>query len=295
METPLFFTSPRYTLATRREEERIFTPRFETTTKSMKNRESINRESGESSFYARSREAPTTGRFWFSDPRDNDEFRCVSSSPWEKEKKISNESIRIFNERNFLHRASFLFIYVVSFNLLAPRWKNDSLEEEGCRWLRWWILREWILTFYHAKLQFDAGGRSLESLLNTRRRSNVCVPTGRKNSIRSLSAGGNINVRSKTARCPARQSNPVLSNPISIELSRPFSFSTRWIDLEKSNDFCTNSTFVVVSLEKKKERKKSFCGIHFCFGKLANRSRVYRALDRIPAQKLRRIYRRGDA
>lgn len=41
-------------------------------------------------------------------------------------------------------------------------------------------------TFYYAKLQFDAGGRSLESLLNTRRRSNVCVPTGWKNSIRSL-------------------------------------------------------------------------------------------------------------
>lgn len=78
----------------------------------MKNRESIDRESGESSFYARSREAPTIGRFWFSDPRDNDEFRCVSSSPREKEKKISNESIRIFNERNFLRRASFLFIYL---------------------------------------------------------------------------------------------------------------------------------------------------------------------------------------
>lgn len=145
-------------------------------------------------------------------------------------------------------------------------------------------------TFYYAKLQFDAGGRSLESLLNTRRRSNVCVPTGWKNSIRSLRR--REYKRSIDARRPrvVSRDNPVFSNPISIKLSPRFSFRhggsfrKRKGKNRETFPFCTNSTRALSRLIRKKKKEKfSSNGILLCFAELASRSRVYRALDRIPA------------
>lgn len=98
------------------------------------------------------------------------------------------------------------------------------------------IVRVRFYVFYHAKLQFDAGGRSLESLLNTRRTKRclrMCANWMEKFHPfpLQLGEGGNINVRStpKTIASSRETINPVFSNPIFIELSRRFSFSTRRI------------------------------------------------------------------
>lgn len=147
-------------------------------------------------------------------------------------------------------------------------------------------------TFYYAKLQFDAGGRSLESLLNTRRRSNVCVPTGWKNSIRSLRR------REYKRSIDARRPRVVpRDNPIRFSLTRfrsnylhDFHFDT--VDRSENGrakiDGLSPSVRIrlVLSLalfEKKKKEKFSSNGILLCFAELASRSRVYRVLDRIPA------------
>lgn len=116
-------------------------------------------------------------------------------------------------------------------------------------------------TFYYAKLQFDAGGRSLESLLNTRRRSNVCVPTGWKNSIRSLRR------REYKRSIDARRPRVVpRDNPIRFSLTRfrsnylhDFHFDiVQKTEGQKSRDFPLLYEFDSCSLSpysKKKERK----------------------------------------
>lgn len=116
-------------------------------------------------------------------------------------------------------------------------------------------------TFYYAKLQFDAGGRSLESLLNTRRRSNICVPTGWKNSIHSLRR------REYKRSIDARRPRVVpRDNPIRFSLTRfrsnylhDFHFDiVQKTEGQKSRDFPLLYEFDSCSLSpysKKKERK----------------------------------------
>lgn len=128
-------------------------------------------------------------------------------------------------------------------------------------------------TFYYAKLQFDAGGRSLESLLNTRRRSNVCVPTGWKNSIRSLRR------REYKRSIDARRPRVVpRDNPIRFSLTRfrsnylhDFHFDiVQKTEGQKSRDFPLSYEFDSCSLSpySKKKRKKSSRRTVFCFGLL---------------------------
>lgn len=130
-------------------------------------------------------------------------------------------------------------------------------------------------TFYYAKLQFDAGGRSLESLLNTRRRSNVCVPTGWKNSIRSLRR------REYKRSIDARRPRVVpRDNPIRFSLTRfrsnylhDFHFDT--VDrsengrakIEGLSPFVRIRLVLSLALFEKK-RKKSSRRTVFCFALL---------------------------
>lgn len=131
-------------------------------------------------------------------------------------------------------------------------------------------------TFYYAKLQFDAGGRSLESLLNTRRRSNVCVPTtGWKNSIRSLCR--REYKRSIDARRPrVPRDNPIrfsltrfrskLSRRFSFRLARHGgSFRKRKGKNRGTFPFCTNSTgtscFLSPCSKKKRKRKRKVSAV----------------------------------
>lgn len=127
-------------------------------------------------------------------------------------------------------------------------------------------------TFYYAKLQFDAGGRSLESLLNTRRRSNVCVPTGWKNSIRSLRR------REYKRSIDARRPRVVpRDNPIRFSLTRfrsnylhDFHFDiVQKTEGQKSRDFPSVRIRLVLSLALfEKKRKKSSRRTVFCFALL---------------------------